>query len=184
MHERLMKRVEFVANILIIGVAVLACVVLLRSLVWGGTALPEKATTGARRAAAPASPGVPLAVGRRISLPGIDWAAHEQTVVLVLSTQCHYCTESAPFYRRLLSEIRKRGSKRAAVAMLPQAPADAARYLSSLGLAVDSIVHAPPSALGLSGTPSVLVINSQGIVQRVWLGRLPEKKENDVLGYL
>ena len=45
-----------------------------------------------------AGPAVaPSIIGSRISLPGLDWARRRATVVLVLSTACHFCTESAPF---------------------------------------------------------------------------------------
>ena len=42
------------------------------------------------------------AVGDRLpAFDGIDWAAHESTLVLALRKGCHFCENSMPFYRRL-----------------------------------------------------------------------------------
>jgi hypothetical protein len=42
-------------------------------------------------------------------LPSIDYSAAPQTLVSVLSTKCIYCTESLPFYKRLLAEQQTAG---------------------------------------------------------------------------
>src|SRR4051812_27181887 len=52
---------------------------------------------------------------QKIKLPGIDWSKNEQTLVMAISSTCHFCTESAAFYR----EIRAR-SRVHTVAVLPQ----------------------------------------------------------------
>ena len=57
-------------------------------------------------------PGPGLAQARagkniKQSLPGVDWAKNKRTLVLAISTQCHFCTESAPFFQRIQKERPK-----------------------------------------------------------------------------
>src|ERR1700752_4473118 len=40
-------------------------------------------------------------VGTSLTDLPIKWDANQQTLVMALSSNCHFCTESAPFYKRL-----------------------------------------------------------------------------------
>src|SRR5712692_6123950 len=44
-------------------------------------------------------------VGTKVDLAGIDWAKNNKTLLLVLSTTCHFCTENAPFYRQIVENL-------------------------------------------------------------------------------
>ena len=65
---------EVLANLSIIAVALLVCAILGRNLVTG-------ASSGTR--SAPKVAGLGPAVGTKLSLPGIDWASANRSVVLV-----------------------------------------------------------------------------------------------------
>ncbi len=41
-------------------------------------------------------------VGAKINLSGVDWSKSERNLVLALSTTCHFCSESAGFYQKLV----------------------------------------------------------------------------------
>src|SRR5205085_12578264 len=43
-------------------------------------------------------------VGSTLSLAGMNWAKNKQTRLLVLRDGCHFCSDSAPFYQRLVKE--------------------------------------------------------------------------------
>jgi hypothetical protein len=119
-------------------------------------------------------------VGKSISLPDTDWKRGDQTLVLVLSTGCHFCTESASFYKELVQKRAKQGNTRL-VAVLPQ-PVDASRkYLSDLGIAVDDVRQLPPNSLGVRGTPTLLLVNKDGVVTDSWRGKLSPDKELEVM---
>ena len=113
------------------------------------------------------------------ALPGVDWAGNKRTVFLALSTQCHYCTESAPFFRRIQKET---GLKMLAV--LPQAVDESRKYLNGEGVQVDDVKQATLSAIGVSGTPTVLLVDNAGKVANVWQGKLPPDQEGQVLAAL
>jgi hypothetical protein len=68
--------------------------------------------------------------GVKIKISGVEWSDSQRTIVLALSTACHFCTASAGFYKRLQEVARTRGVP--IVAVLPQ-PTDEARSYGQLG---------------------------------------------------
>ena len=118
--------------------------------------------------------------GTKLSLPGVNWARNKETLLLALQQGCHYCTESAEFYQRLLRE-RAGGRKIRVIAVLPQKVNDASSYLASLGVRVDKVVQAPLDAVDVRGTPTLLLVNKKGVVTKSWVGRLPAARETEVI---
>src|SRR3954467_46364 len=114
--SRLSKKLELLANLAIIVVAVL----LIGSLIKNYMMPARKEISG----------GIPL--GSKILIPGIDWASNGQTLLLALQKDCHFCTESAPFYQRLVRETVGYSSVRL-VAVLPNALDEGRQYLNHLG---------------------------------------------------
>ena len=115
------------------------------------------------------------------SLPGVDWAKNRRTLVLALSTQCHFCTESAPFFQRIQKE-RARDLK--LLAVLPQSITEGHRYLEGEGVKVDDVRQAELSSIGVNGTPTLLLVDSKGAVSQVWQGKLQPEQEGGVLAVL
>jgi len=170
--EQLHRMVELLANLGIVAVAVLGCAVLIRQL------QPRPLVPAAARQQA-TRPPAPM-VGTGLTLPGMDFASADRTLVMVLSTQCHFCADSAPFYQRLVAAAsRTRGVR--LVALLPQAAEEGRRFLASLGVTVNAVVQAPLTAVGTRGTPTLLLLDAQGVVGRVWRGRLSPEAEQQVL---
>ena len=58
---------------------------------------------------------------------------------------------------------------------------EARKYLEKLGFAADEIRSAPPNALGVRGTPTLILTDSKGAAVNSWIGKLPAAKENEVL---
>jgi thioredoxin-related protein len=114
-------------------------------------------------------------------LPDVDWKASDQTLVLVLSTTCHFCTESTPFYKQV---IQKRKGRTRLIAVLPQSVEAGRKYLADLGIAVDDVRQAPPSSLGVQGTPTLLLVNKDGVITSSWRGKLRPEKELEVIAKL
>lgn len=110
----------------------------------------------------------------------VDWTQGSQTLVLAVSATCRFCSESAPFYKTLASN---KGDTRI-VAVLPQSIEEGKKYLDKLGVTVDDVKQLPLDQIGVSGTPSVLLVNNSGVVKNLWLGKLPADKEQVVLDAL
>lgn len=120
-----------------------------------------------------------VALGSKFALKNVNWQSNDKNLVFAVSTTCHYCTESAGFYRKLVEECKQQHVH--TVAVLPQSQAEAQAYLSGEGVSVDEIRQAPLSDLDIGGTPTLVLVNQAGIVKHVWEGKLPSTKEDDVV---
>jgi hypothetical protein len=108
---------------------------------------------------------------------GVDWKKNRRTLVLAISTTCHFCKDSVPFYQKLGAT----GTDVKMVAVLPQSVTEAQQYLTGAGVHVDDVKQATLGALGVRGTPTILLVNDVGVVTDVWVGRLQPDQETQVL---
>jgi hypothetical protein len=182
MSDKSGNGLERLANLGLIVVSLLASATLVRELQRDQSFLPSPTQAQAQARARPRSPALPVP-GTPVSMPGIDWSGQEQTLVLVLSTTCRYCTNSAEFYKRVIEESERHRRTRL-VAVFSQSQDEALTYLTRLGLTFGTVLQAPPSALGLNGTPTLLLVDKQGKVVRGWNGQLPQAREAEVIGAL
>jgi len=164
------RRIEVVANLAIVFVAFALGAILIKDflLVQPKPQLPPQAQAANR--------GKDF-VGTSLTELPIKWDANQQTLVMALSSNCHFCTESAPFYKRL---AQNKGQTRM-VAVLPQPLEGGRQYLDSLGVPVDEIRQLPLNKVGVSGTPTLLLVDSAGVVKKSWIGKLPAEGEVAVL---
>jgi len=165
MAKTITQRLEILTNLAIIVAAVLLSVVLVKSYL-----LPDHSKDGPRDMRVPA--------GAKVSLPGVDWSNNNQTLLLVLQKGCHFCTESAAFYQRLVRETP--GSVHL-VAVLPQAFDESKKYLDGLGVAIEEVKQAELDSVGVHGTPTLILVNNQGVVITSWVGKLNADGEAEVL---
>lgn len=170
MVGRFTKSIELSVNIAIITVAVLLSIVLVKNYL-----LP--ATSRDHQSAARVLPGT------KLSAPIANWAANRRTLLLVLSDGCHFCSESAGFYQQLAQERAKHDDLRV-VALLPQDTDKGRAYLDKLRVVVDDVKQTPISAVGVIGTPTLILVDGNGTVVESWLGKLPPEKEKEVLNRL
>jgi hypothetical protein len=165
----LSKKIEVATNI-----ATIALVVLFGWTVVRGNFARPSVPNATRQASGPK-------VGLNLTqspLKDVNWAVSKNTLVLGLQTGCHFCTESGPFFQKLTAAAS--GSVRT-VAVFPQSIEESKQYLSKLGVHVDEIRSAPLSSISVSGTPTMMLVDDKGIVTHVWLGKLPEERQNEVL---
>lgn len=162
------KRIEFAANVAIIVVAILLGVVLVRNYLFRSPTPTQ----------IPAVAGIET--GTKLSLSGVDWNTSKRTLVMALSTECHFCTESAPFYQRLAQE-RARNLNLRLIAVFPQKSQESLEYLKGLAVNVDDVRQSELASLGVSGTPTLILLNNQGVVEDTWRGKLNGDREGDVL---
>ena len=165
--DRWKKYFELAANAAIVCTCILIAYVAITRF-----ALPNDATRNNQS----------LIAGTKLSVANVDWSHHEQNLVLVLSTQCHFCSESAPFYQELVSAAHRKQTP--VVAILPQTTAESRLFLEHLGLDIPDVRQMPLSSIGVGGTPTVLVIDGKGTVLKVWVGKLPANDQADVLAQL
>src|SRR6266852_3467737 len=156
------RKVEIVDNVAIIIVACVAVMMLVRNYRTASLAQPHTIKAGAA-----------------FALRNENWQASPRNMVLAVSTTCHFCTESAPFYRELAEQCRRDHVR--TIAVLPQPVNEAEAYLKGEGVTVDEIRQSPLSDVEVSGTPTLVLVDSRGVVRSVWVGKLPSDKEKEVL---
>jgi hypothetical protein len=166
------RKIETAANIAIILVALVAGSVLIKRHFLAGPPHSAEPTP---------APGKQPIVGTRLNLEGVDWTKSKQTLLLALSKGCHFCSESAPFYRKLAEEASGRRDVRLIAVFHRETDSEAKEYLDQLGVAIAEIQHAPPDAIGARGTPALVLADGAGRVVDSWIGRLPGEKEGEVL---
>jgi hypothetical protein len=173
MSNKLRKRIEDISNVAIIVVCVLLVFTLAKR--YFG---PEPGAAAA--AARNPRGGEQDLVGKKVSLPDVNWAGNGRTLVLALQTGCHFCTDSAPFYKELVKRQAGRQDLQL-LAVLPQPVDQAKGYLNMLGVPIDNVRQSPLNNLGVVGTPTLLLVDNQGSVVNAWKGRLDDNRQREVL---
>jgi hypothetical protein len=165
--NNLTRKIELIANVAIISVALLVGAAFARNHLFP--------TPGAR----PAAPA-PVPAGAKLSVPGVDWTQSEKTIVLALNKGCRYCSNSASFYQQLARETAGHKDVRL-IAVLPQEVAEGKKYLDELKVPIQEVKQASLDSLGVTGTPTLILLDKTGSVTAAWTGQIPADKEPDVL---
>jgi len=160
------SKIEMAANIAILIVSILMGVVLVQ-----------------RYILAPSNPAPPtVSAGTAVSLPDVDWAGNGRTLLVAIQEGCHFCSESAPFYQRLVREASNNHVP--VVAVLPQAIESGQKYLNDIKVPINNIRQAPLKSIGVGGTPTLLLVDNTGKIVTGWIGKLAPDKEAEVLSKL
>lgn len=120
----------------------------------------------------------PLALVGRAFPEDARFHSGSKYVVVVMSVGCHFCTESAPFYRDLqhtASEDRVQ-----IYAALPDDLADSRRYLDGIQVPIP-VSQIDLRELRVVGTPTLFVVDRSGVVKRVWVGKLSADQQKEVV---
>lgn len=86
-----------------------------------------------------------------------------------------------PFYKEF-TELEKGQRLHAHVLpVLPDDPNSSAAILLSAGVTAEGVFGQPLDALKVTGTPTLLLLNESGKVQKAWVGALSPQGEKEVL---
>lgn len=132
------------------------------------------------RAYLPAPP-VATPIPTAVHLDGVDFSTAPRTLIMALRSDCPFCQESMPFYRRLLARDRE-GAQFVVIA--PAEDTEIGSYLASGGVEPDSVLFAEPDAMPVPGTPILLLVDSAGLVTEAWIGLLSAERERQVFDAL
>jgi hypothetical protein len=117
--------------------------------------------------------------GKRLDV-NVGFSEARKTVVLVLQEGCHFCAASMPFYRIIANEVKQRSDLRLAV-LIPTDADHAKRYLDEHALEASVVRQASFEALGVVGTPTLLIVDASGAIVDVWQGVLSDQEQRTVL---
>jgi hypothetical protein len=173
------SKLDTAANIAIILVCILAAGTLIRNQFFPSFLAP-----------APLSrPGMPsgAAKGETLAaLRGVVPQGSDRALVVALSPTCHFCNESMPFYKALMDKRNESKSAVKVIAAVPQAEVQTAeqKNLADHGVQIDAVVPVDFEKIKIPGTPTVLLVDNQGKVLDVWVGKLDESRQREVLAKL
>lgn len=132
-------------------------------------------------------------VGERLpEIEGLDFRKAQQTLLLVVASNCRFCVESMPFYRKLITAVTARhrmhsnadastGLRDAQIVGLSTDESEVLRsYFDRHDVDPETLVSMPRGLLKLEGTPTLILADSSGVIKDVWLGRLDARGEADV----
>jgi thiol-disulfide isomerase/thioredoxin len=163
------KKIELVANIAIILVAVILGYVLVKQFVFTPAPTPPGQTK---------QPDV----GSKINLPDTDFSQKDKTLIMAVKKGCHFCSESAPLYQKLVQLAAEKNVR--LIAAFPHSVEEGQGYLKELNVPVTEMKQADFAALGIGGTPTLILADKNGEIKKVWLGKLPPEKETEVINSL
>jgi thioredoxin-related protein len=114
-----------------------------------------------------------------------DWRSHRKTLVLALRDGCHYCKDSASFYKRL-SELERSDAIKDfhILAVFPDPSEIVSDLLKSEQLDLDSISSVDFEELGVTGTPTAVLVDQSGRVLELWVGELDDKGQQTLVNKL
>jgi peroxiredoxin len=161
MPKNLRSNIELGAQILIALAVVIAAGVLVKRSIFPRQPSPENRPR--------------INAGEKLNVPNVDWAQNKKSLVFFLKKDCSFCTSSAPFYRQLLEEAAKRQVK--SLAILPDSDQEAREYIAYLKLPIDTVQTGSLEPYKITGTPTVLFVDRQGIVRNVWFGAAREREK-------
>lgn len=165
------QKIELVANILIIVVALLL-----------GGVIVQKYFFAPPAAVSNQPPRLEPKIGSVMNVPDVNWSQQPKTLILALQSSCHFCNESAPFYKRVIESVKDKNVK--LVAVFPTAVEESAAHLQKLGLTNMEVKQSSLGSLQVSGTPTLILTNEKGEVTNYWVGKLSPDKETEVINKL
>ena len=117
-------------------------------------------------------------IGREVKLPGANWQSAPLSVLLQISSKCRFCNESMPFYKQLTTAGQAR--KIPMIVASRDAVDVMRKHLDEQQVAVDRVLHSRLDEFRM-GTPTVYVVDSKGMVKRVFIGKLDAAGEKQLL---
>ena len=121
-------------------------------------------------------------VGQTLApLSGYSWSSHSETLVIAMRRGCPYCVASLPFYRQLDEQERSNRIHAHVLLVMPDDASTGSSLLRKADVEAEGIFGQGLDALRIPGTPTVLLIDSGGRIEREWIGELPPSGEKDVM---
>ena len=129
------------------------------------------------------TPDYQLTANAKLQINGIDWADSERTVLVALSKECKYCSGSAEFYKRLAAGLAKQTNTRL-LTVFSEKESEAEAYLERLQVPIRELRYVPFSSLGIKSVPTVAIVDRDGVVTYMWVGKLPPHEEKGLMSKL
>lgn len=168
----MVRRLEMLANVSIVAAALVFCATMVKDRWTNKAAAAPRDLTAATEG---------RLLSSQLNLPGVRWDQASKTLVMALSTQCHFCQESTPFYKALTTSPSVTSKRVSILMVFPQPQNDAETFVRDKDINGDRIVSMPLQKLGITSTPTLLLVDRSGKVERLWIGVLSHLQQKDLL---
>ena len=121
-----------------------------------------------------------IATNAELIISGLNWSDSDRTVLLALGKECKFCSESAEFYRRLAAGITSQPNTRL-IALFSNKESEGEAYLKQLEVPIREVRYASLSSLGIKSVPTVAILDRNGVVTDMWVGKLSPFKESALM---
>ena len=111
------------------------------------------------------------------TLGGFDYAASPQTLMLIVSSSCHFCTQSMPFYKSL---THSHDSATRVVFVGREEEDVLRRYVASNGINDAIVQRLSGDNWHIRGTPTAILCDSGGRVKKQWIGKPTSAAEAEI----
>lgn len=119
-----------------------------------------------------------MIVGERLTVSGAEVGRSASSLLIVTSPSCQFCVSSAAFHRRLVEASQKSAIP---VWIVVPTSGSARRFLSTFGLQNARTITWRDLSRRFLGVPSVVLVDSNGVIRRIWVGELRPQDESEVL---
>jgi len=109
------------------------------------------------------------------------WNSHSTTLVLALRVGCPYCAASMGFYERLHELEKRRAITVHLVAIFAEKAEEVKKEMPESLHDLETLAGVDLRELSIRATPTVLLVDANGIARRIWRGQLSPELENQVL---
>jgi len=121
--------------------------------------------------------------GEVLSIPKIDLAASDRTLLIALSTTCRFCSSSTSFYNRLAQTVASTRSRTAIRAVFSEDRSLVDRFVQQNGIdpQIVTMEKFDVEALNVNSTPTLVLVDGKGRILDFWVGQLSKEGEQQVL---
>ena len=117
-------------------------------------------------------------------LSGVDYSQSEETVVIYLSSSCYSCIRSMEFYRALANEVGRSRGRLQLIVVAWETAEKLHRFIERYQLNANRVISLSEPDRRVFATPTLVLANRRGMVQRVWLGEQPPAARTTILSLL
>jgi hypothetical protein len=167
------KKLDVAASVAIIVVAVLLGVTLIRQHLFRKNSANTASETALE---------APLQPGRHLDAPaGYQWQTHPRTLLFALRYGCIHCEHNMAFYQKLQHLVLDKAPNTYMLSVFPDESFIAQHDLDAHNLhGMPFLATVSFRNLHVFGTPTLLLVDSQGTILHSWVGELSEKQQNEV----
>ena len=125
---------------------------------------------------------IPARPGLALQLRGVDWAAADRfSMVIQTDRNCSACAVGEDYYAKLGAELNVAGEIQV-IGISNQSIGVTDQWFRSMGVVADHVLQErDPFQQGFSIYPTVLIVDTTGIVTNAWFGKLSFEEEQELL---